>query len=61
MKSLDKKLNLKDLSQEELKTTTAGGPILEGAAWLLGFLSVKMEKIAEEGTHPAYSWNGGLK
>lgn len=61
MEKINNRLIMNELSKNELKSISGGGPILEGAAWLLGYLSVKMEKIAKEGTHPAYTHNGGLK
>lgn len=39
MEHLNRENRLQELSNNESKTINGGGPILEGAAWLLGFLN----------------------
>lgn len=61
MDKINYNLNVQELSKDQQKLTSGGGPIFEGIAWILGYLSVNAKKIAKEGTHPAYSHNGGLR
>lgn len=48
MKRLIKYKNIQELNDKEAKSVNGGGPILEGAAWLLGVFTGTVDQTYHE-------------